>query len=48
MFANGKQFLLLISYPPCYSYIYIVKSDKCLVGDIEEKKSIPIRDMDIS
>ena len=28
MFANGKQFLLLIRHPPCYSYI---QSSTCII-----------------
>ena len=54
--AKGKQFLLLIRHLSYYSYIYIVKSGKSLLGDraeqkeitYKEKESIAIGDMHIS
>ena len=40
--AKGKQFMLLIRHPMCYSYIYIYifKSDEHLVGDGRNKEHL--------
>jgi len=44
MLTKGKQFMILIRHPVCYSYIYIFKSGENLVGDGGNKEHLRKKD----